>query len=217
MVILFEGIDTCGKSTQIELISQKENILLKSLLFKESTIIENEVYNSKNIITTKEPGGTEFGKQARNILLADSLHSKHAELLLFLADRAEHYSKVIKPNKDKIILSDRGFLSGIGYALANGDFSFDELITLNTFALQGDFPDKIILFITDINTLRERMSQKSLDGIELRGLEYLMSVQKHMKESLEKLNIEHLIIDATKSIEEIHQKILDYLNLEGKK
>jgi dTMP kinase len=186
MYILFEGIDTCGKSTQIERVSEQLN----------------------NTIITKEPGGTEFGKQAREILLKDSLHSKRAELLLFLADRAEHYTQVVKANQDKTIISDRGFLSGIGYALANGDFEFDYLIELNKFALENHFPDLIILFITNMETLKERTSEKSLDGIELRGLEYLMSVQQHMQESLERLDIPYLLIDATNSVENISKDIL---------
>lgn len=189
MYILFEGIDTCGKSTQITLISQKH----------------------PEIIVTHEPGGTAFGKKAREILLSDSLASKRAELLLFLADRAEHYQEVISPNKDKVIISDRGFLSGIGYALANGDFDFEELVSLNRFALEGHFPDKVILFITDLKTLKERTSAKSLDGIELRGLEYLLSVQEHMKESILKLGIPHLFVDATQDIETVHTQITDYL------
>ncbi|MCW8821563.1 MAG: dTMP kinase [Sulfurovum sp.] len=191
MYVLFEGIDTCGKSTQIELISQKH----------------------PEIIVTHEPGGTAFGKKAREILLADSLASKRAELLLFLADRAEHYQEVISPNKNKVIISDRGFLSGIGYALANGDFDFDELVSLNRFALEGHFPDKVILFLTDMKTLKERTSAKSLDGIELRGLEYLLKVQEHMKESIVKLGISHLFLDATDDIENIHQTILTYLKV----
>ncbi len=186
MYILFEGIDTCGKSTQIELMAQKFD----------------------DAIVTKEPGGTEFGKKAREILLEDSLHSKRAELLLFLADRAEHYAQIIKPNRDKLIISDRGFLSGMGYALANGDFDFKYLLELNSFALEDSFPDLILLFIIDIETLRERTSQKRLDGIELRGLEYLISVQTHMKESLERLDIPYLLIDATDSIESISKKII---------
>ncbi len=185
MYVLFEGIDTCGKTTQIELIAQKLD----------------------NVIITKEPGGTEFGKHARAILLQDSLTSKRAELLLFLADRAEHYAQIIKPNQDKLIISDRGFLSGIGYALANGDFDFEHLVELNKFALEGHFPDLVILFITNIETLTKRMGNKTLDGIELRGLEYLISVQNHMKESLEKLDISYLLIDATQSIETIKEKI----------
>ena len=189
MYVLFEGIDTCGKSTQIELIAQKH----------------------PEIIVTHEPGGTAFGKKAREILLSDSLASKRAELLLFLADRAEHYQEVILPNSDKFVISDRGFLSGIGYALANGDFDFDELVNLNKFALEGHFPDKIILFLTDMKTLEERTSAKSLDGIELRGLEYLLRVQEHMKQTILKLDIPHLFVDATQDIETIHTQITDYL------
>ena len=189
MYVLFEGIDTCGKSTQIELISQKH----------------------PEIIVTHEPGGTAFGQKAREILLSDSLASKRAELLLFLADRAEHYQEVISPNKHNVIISDRGFLSGIGYALANGDFDFDELVSLNRFALEGHFPDKVVLFLTDMKTLEERTSAKSLDGIELRGLEYLLDVQEHMKQSILKLGIPHLFVDATEEIETIHTQITDYL------
>jgi len=191
MYILFEGIDTCGKSTQIELLAQKH----------------------PGIITTHEPGGTSFGQKAREILLSDSLRSKRAELLLFLADRAEHYEEVVEPNKNKIVISDRGFISGIGYALANGDFNFDELVTLNRFALKDHFPDRVILFLTNRETLQERTSQKDLDGIELRGLEYLMHVQEHMKESILKLGIPHLFIDASESIENIHSTIQHYLRM----
>ncbi len=191
MYILFEGIDTCGKSTQIDLIANKHS----------------------DLIVTHEPGGTQFGKKAREILLADSLASKRAELLLFLADRAEHYEEVVAPNTNKVIISDRGFLSGIGYALANGDFDFEELVALNKFALNGHFPDKIILFVTNMETLTLRTSEKELDGIELRGLEYLINVQNKMHESLQKLGIDYLEVDATESIENIHQKILSYLEL----
>lgn len=187
MYVLFEGIDTCGKTTQIELIAQKFD----------------------KVIVTKEPGGTAFGRDAREILLQDSLTSKRAELLLFLADRAEHYTQIVKPNHDKLLISDRGFLSGIGYALANGDFDFDHLLALNKFALEDHFPDLIILFETNIETLKERTSaeDKELDGIERRGLDYLLLVQNHMRESLEKLDIDYLLIDATQSIKTIHEKI----------
>jgi len=191
MYILFEGIDTCGKSTQIELLAK----------------------NIPELVITKEPGGTQFGVKAREILLTDSLSSKRAELLLFLADRAEHYHEVIKANRNKIVVSDRGFISGIGYALANDDFDFDELVRLNKFALEDHFPDKIVLFLTDMETLRARTSAKTLDGIELRGLEYLLSVQEHMKQSIIRLGIPHLFIDATDSIENIHQSILTYLKV----
>ena len=191
MYILFEGVDTCGKSTQIELIKERH----------------------PEVIVTKEPGGTAFGTKAREILLHDRLSSKRAELLLFLADRAEHYEEVIKPNPNRLILSDRGFISGIGYALANGDFDFDTLVELNRFALQDKLPDKIILFLIDMQTLQERTSQKELDSIELRGLEYLLKVQEHMRESILRLDIPHLFIDATEDISTIHTTISRYLRM----
>lgn len=189
MYILFEGIDTCGKSTQIKLLKEKHPKLL----------------------ITKEPGGTAFGIKAREILLHDRLQSKSAEILLFLADRAEHYEAVVKPNQNRLIVSDRGFVSGIAYALANGEFDLDTLLRLNLFALQGELPDKVILFLTDLKTLKARTSQKDLDGIELRGFEYLLRVQKHMREIITTLKIPHLFIDATKDRESIHQNISEYL------
>ena len=191
MYILFEGIDTCGKSTQIALLKEAQ----------------------PEIITTHEPGGTVFGQKAREILLSDSLRSKRAELLLFLADRAEHYEEVVERNQHKVVISDRGFIPGIGYALANGDFNFDELVRFNRFALKEHFPDRIILFLTDMETLQKRTAQKSLDGIELRGLAYLLRVQEYMKETVLSLGIPHLFIDATDSVENIHQSILTYLKV----
>jgi len=189
MYILFEGIDTCGKSTQTALMKEMHD----------------------EIIITKEPGGTDFGIKAREILLKDQLRSKRAELLLFLADRAEHYEEVIKPNRNKLIISDRGFISGIAYALANGDFDFDTLVNFNRFTLEGQLPDKVVLFLTDMETLQERTSQKSLDGIELRGLEYLLRVQEYMRETILTLDIPHLFVDATEDRETIHEIINNYI------
>ncbi len=187
MYVIFEGIDTCGKTTQIALLKNR---------FKDAII-------------TKEPGGTAFGKEVREILLSDSLASKRAELLLFLADRAEHYTQIVQPNLERLILSDRGFLSGIGYALANGDFEFEYLMQLNRFALEDRFPDLIILFETDMKTLKERIQneEKILDGIELRGLKYLLNVQDKMRDALSRLDIPYLLVDARADIETIHQKI----------
>jgi dTMP kinase len=183
LYIIFEGIDTCGKTTQIELLAKE----------------------FKDVVVTKEPNS----KLLREILLSSSFKSKRGELLLFLADRAEHYKRVIEPNRDRLILSDRGFLSGIGYALANGDFEFDYLVELNRFALYDNFPDFIIFFKTDMDTLKSRMEVegREADGIELRGLEYLISVQDRMEEALKILDIPYLAVDATKSIESIYREI----------
>lgn len=189
MYILFEGIDTCGKSTQIAILKQK----------------------FPDIIVTHEPGGTPFGKQARQILLDCVLESKRAEILLFLADRAEHYETVIKPNKHKTIVSDRGFVSGMAYAMANMDIDFETLLQLNLFALEETLPEFVILFVTNEETLVERLEQKGLDSIEQRGISYLLNVQAHMLEIISKLGISCLEIDATQDIDTTQMKITNYL------
>jgi dTMP kinase len=187
--ILFEGIDTCGKSTQIAILKEK----------------------FPDIVVTHEPGGTPFGLKAREILLSDKLVSKRAEILLFLSDRSEHLEVVITPNIDKTIISDRGFISGMAYAMANTDLSFDTLLNLNMFALENIKPTHIVLFITNRETLTQRLGSKGLDGIELRGIDYLLKVQDNMEYIANKLDISLLKIDATQSIEDIYMQINNFI------
>lgn len=191
MYILFEGIDGAGKSTQIARLAAA---------FPQA-------------IVTKEPGGTKLGENLREILLKENDLDKRAEILLFLADRAEHFGKIIKPNLDKMILSDRGFVSGMAYALAGGNFSFEELLSLNKFALQGNFPQKIVFFKADENTLRSRLSSRAqMDGIEARGFEYLLRVQDAMEEILQKLDIRYVTIGAALDEEKITNLIKEFIN-----
>jgi dTMP kinase len=191
MYILFEGVDTSGKTTQIELLKKEY----------------------PDAIFTKEPGGTKVGLELRSLLLDKGLKSFIAEMYLFLADRAEHYKEVIKPNRDKLIVSDRGFVSGIAYALTNHpELDINFLLDLNRFALEGDLPDVVFLFKTNKELILSRMSKKSEDAIEKRGLEYLLKVQENMQKVLETLDIEYHLIDSSKSIEEIEKEIKGYLS-----
>jgi dTMP kinase len=64
-----------------------------------------------------------------------------------------------------------------------------------------------------MSTLKQRTGEKTLDGIEQRGLEYLLEVQKYMRNALRRLSLPYLIIDAREPVENIHQKILTYLGL----
>ena len=191
MYILFEGIDGAGKSTQIARLAAAY----------------------PQAIVTKEPGGTKLGENLREILLKENDLDKRAEILLFLADRAEHFGKIIKPNLDKMILSDRGFVSGMAYALAGGNFSFEELLNLNKFALQGNFPQKIVFFKADENTLRSRLNSRAqMDGIEARGFAYLLRVQDAMEEILQKLDVRYVTIDAAWDEEKITNLIKEFIN-----
>jgi dTMP kinase len=191
MYILFEGVDTSGKSTQ-------------------ATLLQNYL---KDSILTKEPGGTKLGLTIRDLVLHQGVGSHKSELFLFLADRSEHFKEVILPNLDKSIISDRGLVSGISYALANHkDYDLDFLIDLNSFALDGTLPDKIVLLKTDKELIKSRMSDKKEDMIEKRGIDYLLKIQDLMIKVIEKLDVDFIILDANESIETLHKKIKEFID-----
>jgi len=189
MYIAIEGIDTAGKSTQIDRLSQ----------------------NFRDAIITKEPGGTKIGKEIRELVLSARTQSKKAEFLLFLADRAEHIAEVIKPNINKMIISDRSAVSGVAYALSQGDISKEDLVTLNNFATDKIYPQKIFLLKLSKEELTYRLSQKQLDGIELRGVKYLLDIQEAIIEATKLLDIELIEIDAKLDRDEITSKIISQI------
>ena len=187
MYVVIEGIDTAGKSTQLELLENK---------YKEA-------------VFTKEPGGTDIGIKLRAMALNGEAKSKIAEMFLFLADRAEHIEEKIVPNLDKMVISDRSMISGIAYASI---FELEKMIELNLLATNNILPSHAILLELTPEELKYRLSQKQNDAIELRGIEYLINIQNRMKETIIKLEINHLFIDASLKIEEIEKQIEDFLN-----
>ncbi len=192
MYVIFEGVDTCGKSTQVQFFASRH----------------------KNVVATKEPGGTKTGQKLRSILLdGEDTLSFNAELFLFLADRALHYDSVVKEAREaKMVISDRGFLSGIAYACANHpEIDRDFLLLLNRFALRAEFPEKIVLFVTDETLLSERLTCKSTDSIESRGVSYLLQIQAIMRELLHGLGIAYLEVDARLDRESIYAKIEEFI------
>jgi dTMP kinase len=186
MYVLIEGIDTVGKTTQIDILRQKY----------------------PTAIITKEPGGTELGKDIRDIVLSGKAKSKVAEMLLFLADRAEHAFEIVKQNPDEVIISDRGIISGIAYAK---DVPLDIATSLNLMALNGVVPDKIVFMKLSKEELEKRLSQKKADSIEDRGVEYLLEVQNRMKEAIDMLGIKHIVIDASTEISSIAKQIDEFI------
>ena len=187
MYAVIEGIDTAGKSTQLDILKEK---------YKEA-------------IFTKEPGGTEIGLKLRQMAWNGEAKSKVAEMFLFLADRAEHIEEIIKPNEDKMIISDRSVISGISYA---SNLPLEIVTTLNLIATSNILPSHIILLELTEEELRKRLSEKSNDSIESRGIEYLIDIQNRMKKTIEMLKLNHIYIDASLSIEEIAEKIEEFIN-----
>ena len=190
MYIIIEGIDTAGKSTQINILK----------------------HNYPQATFTKEPGGTNLGLDLREMVLSGRAKSSLAEMFLFLADRAEHIKTVVQKN-DNMIVSDRGFLSGIAYS----NIDLDIAISLNLLAMDGTLPKKVIILQLSKEVLKQRLDAKVNDAIESRGIEYLLNIQNRMIEAIKKINqqnsinIDILIVDASQTIENIANQIDNFI------
>lgn len=186
MYIAIEGIDTAGKSTQIE--------CLKAFF--------------PQAFYTKEPGGTPVGVEIRSMVLHGELKSKMAELLLFLADRAEHTESIILPNINNLIISDRSAVSGVAYALVQDICDIDTLVSLNMLATGGHLPKMVFILKLTPEELSYRLSQKEHDVIESRGIDYLLGIQEALIKASVALGIKTLVIDASQSIDIITAEIV---------
>jgi dTMP kinase len=182
MYLVVEGIDTAGKSTQLDILKQE---------FPDA-------------VFTKEPGGTKIGVKLREMALNGHASSPIAEMFLFLADRAEHIEAVITPNLERNVISDRSLISGIAYA---STLPLDEMISLNKLATNNTMPSHVILLELSKEELTKRLSAKSNDSIESRGIDYLLNIQNRLKETCIKMNLNYVFIDASNSIEDIKEFI----------
>ena len=189
MYVTIQGIDTAGKSTQIEALRT---------LFPEA-------------VFTKEPGGTDVGQTIRSMILNGDMQSKHAEMFMFLADRAEHTHQVIVPNINKLIISDRSCVSGIAYATVQDVCDIDTLVQLNRLATDNHLPQHVFILRLTPEVLTYRLSQKEHDAIESRGIDYLLSIQDALIASSHALGIQTHVIDASQSIDTITLEIANLI------
>lgn len=134
--ITFEGLDGCGKSTQMEKLAQA----LRS--------------EGHDVVTTREPGGTPTGEKIRAVLLDSGTRqlSSYAELALMFAARAQHIEEVIVPalEADKVVLSDRFTDSSEAYQGGGRQLGSDAVLALHELLCGGLQPDLTILMDSDV-------------------------------------------------------------------
>jgi dTMP kinase len=145
--ITFEGPEGSGKSTHIK----KLAYFLKTKGF--------------DIVTTREPGGTALGEKIRSMIqhsVAEEVPVDRAELLLFLASRAQHVDELIRPALDagSWVLCDRLYDSTMAYQGYGRGFDLDELKALNDFAVDGMKPDLTLLIDVSPETSRARLKRR---------------------------------------------------------
>ena len=199
MFITFEGIEGCGKTTQIK--------CLKKLLD----------HHGIPIIMTLEPGGTGIGANIRRILLdAENKElAPLAELLLYAADRAQHVEEVIKPalRAGKWVLCDRFFDATVAYQGSARGQDVKFIQSLNEKVSQGIQPDMTFLLDcpVDIGLKRALMRNLSvLDGqdrFEKEKLQFHEKVREGYLTLARKNKKRFIVIDATRSVEDVEKNI----------
>ncbi len=197
MFITFEGIDFCGKSTQVE--------LLKKYL----------VAKNKKVEIIREPGGTEISERVRSILL-DKKHNNmvmETEIFLFSACRAQLVREKIRPYLEQgiYVISDRFHDSTTAYQGFGRGIQLDLVNHINKLAIGSTTP--AITYFIDIPVEIAEMRKKKkdspeLDRIEVSELDFFERVREGYL-FLAKNEKRFKVIDGQKSIEDIHQKIIE--------
>ncbi len=196
LFITFEGADGCGKTTQMGLLAQ---------------YLTSKGYD---VLLTREPGGKGLGEKIREILLNyEGEVSDRCESFLFLADRAQNIDITVNPaiEQGKMVLCDRHIDSTVAYQGYGRGLDIDRINKLNMLATDGKKPDLTFVFDIDTETSMKRVG-KDKDRMESAGLEFHNRVRQGYLE-LAKQEPERIkVVDATKSIEEIHAQVIKIIN-----
>ncbi|MFC1854361.1 dTMP kinase [Candidatus Dependentiae bacterium] len=195
ILVAIEGMDGSGKST------------LCARIYKEL------MYRKMRVILTREPGDTVLGQKLRAALHHTTERvSSRAEFLMFAADRAEHFHKVIIPELENgsVIISDRLSDSSLAYQGYGRGLDIDFIKMVNQWAMCGIEPNLVIFLDVDEDTALGRIqkTRKKLTSFEQEHVHFWRKVRKGFKEIFkDKDNI--LILDALKTPEEICKEAVD--------
>ena len=194
--ITFEGVDGCGKTTQMELLSE---------------YLQN---NGFEVLLTREPGAKGLGENIREILLYyEGNVSSRAESFLFLADRAQHIDEIVIPaiEEGKIVLCDRHTDSTIAYQGYGRGVNIEELKMLNNLATGDCKPDLTFVFDIDVETSMKRVG-KDKDRMEASGIEFFSRVRSGYLKIAKTEPQRVKVISSVKSIEEIAKEVRTLIN-----
>lgn len=198
LFVTFEGIDGSGKSTQLE---------------RAAAALEAQ---GRSVVITRNPGGTAFGQELREILL----HAEHqvyptSELLLFIADRAQHMNEVVFPAlaAGQIVLCDRHLDSTVAYQGYGRGLDLAMIHQLNEVAIQGRKPDLTLLFDGPPPLLAQRVKDRGrADKLEGEAQAFHERVREGYRTEAANEPQRILVLDALKSAETLHEEVMQALS-----
>jgi dTMP kinase len=200
LFIAFEGIDGCGKSTQLK---------------HAAKTLSDE---GCEVVTTREPGGTAIAEKIREILIAPSHKEMHneCELLLYLAARAQHVREKIVPALEKgaIVLCDRFQMATFAYQGYGRSIPLPFLASINKFATSGLVPDITFVFDISVEASFERMRviNKQPDRLELAGADFFSRIRSGYRTLAQQHPSKTALINGDQPVDAIANVVLEKIH-----
>lgn len=198
MFITLEGPEGSGKTTAVEEAVKK----LQEMGYQ--------------IVRTREPGGTPISEQIRNVILdkGNTAMDPRTEALLYAASRRQHLVEKVWPaiKEGKIVICDRYLDSSLAYQGGARGLGIDNVLNVNMFATEGTYPDLTLLFDIDPKIGLARINanaNREVNRLDLEKLEFHNLVRETFLSLAKRYPERYVIIDASKSKEEVAKATLD--------
>jgi len=193
MFVSFEGVDGSGKSTQARLLADHVRAA------------------GREVVLTREPGGTPLGESIRELLLAGEAMAPWAEAALFAAARAELVAEVIGPALDRgaWVVCDRFVDSSLAYQGIARGLGVDEVLELNLPGLAGRLPDRTFALLLDAPTAAGRLGAP--DRIEREGDDFRARVNDAYAELAQRFPERIVTLDGTRTVDDLSAAVREDL------
>jgi dTMP kinase len=196
MFVTFEGLDGSGKSTQAELLCRR----------LEADGVE--------VMSTREPGGTELGEGIRDLVLHGGHVGPWAEALLYVAARAQLVEDVIRPALERgaFVICDRYVDSSVAYQGVGRDLGLDRVLELNLAAVGGLLPHRTFLLDLDPGEVPARI-QRHFDRLEREGDDFRARTASGYRELAARFPDRIVVLDATRPADELAEEVYEALRV----
>jgi dTMP kinase len=196
MFVSFEGPDASGKTTLARLVAER---------------LRTE---GRDVVLTREPGGTELGEQVRELVLHSGDVAPWAEAALFAAARAQHVAEVIRPALDRgaIVLCDRYVDSSLAYQGIARGLGLERVLELNLTAVDGLMPDRTVLLLVDAETQAARLAAVP-DRIEREDSSFRALVDAAYRELADRWPERFVLLDGARSPDDLTEDVLAALRV----